>query len=1039
VKKLFALCIAISFGLLAHAQTYKFRTYSEAEGLSSRYVYTINQDANGYLFIGTSEGLFRFDGLKFKSFTRKDSLANDHIETSFITPQSNIWFGHNNGEVSFFQKGKITPFHLGSIVQSKITDLVGIGEDHCWVASQNHGLIELQANGTAKQYSKGIEEFNVFSMHTNDGKTFWIGTDLGLQKATINGDQVTAEMVADFPLTNVTDIKSLNDKTLIVATEDQGIFLVSTTQNTVEPLRAAGMDLSTLFIKEVRIDNDKNLWLCTNANGLVELSQPDNGVYTKVARFNDLGNKDAMSARTSFIDRENNLWIGSIGNGLLKLEDNYFSLYTKSYSQGVFAIQAIDTSLYIGTQDSILISDQDPANVLGAMYSNLGIPQSRITSILKNADGTLWIGTSDKGLWRNQTPNGKFAPFRLSDDNLNKNVNGILSVGDLVYVATDYGAYVIQGKNILQHVSIENGLSGNVVHTLYADKNGRIWLGTTTGEFAYLENNELRFVTSPIPNSAFAVQAFTQDEAGDIWVGTDGFGIMNITASSPIGIQKAEGLYSDFCYSLICDSKNHLWIGHRGAISRVNLATFKIDVFHPDSEDEIAFIENAVLAMSEGVILFGTDKGILRYDASKDKINSTEPLINFDSIVINDSSYQITDEIHLPYGEYKIEFSFVGISFKDPHKVTYQYILEGNDIDWSPISTLNFARYPRLDPGEYTFKIKAFNSDGIGGTIIKEFKITIDQPFWMKWWFFIVCGFIIFLSIRYIVFRRERFLRENQEYLQRELNSRTKEVVVQKEMLEAKNKDILDSIMYAKNIQNAILPPQNTLSQFFQDSFVYFKPRDIVSGDFYWVYRAGDRVLIACADCTGHGVPGAFMSLIGSTLLKEVSRMSSVNSPEDIMSTLDGELFDMLNKQSKEIFTDDGMDISIVEFNMSTQYLRIASANRPVLIYRDQELIEVRGDRHAIGGSSRLSERKFTQHEIKLRKGDSFYLFSDGITDQFGGPKGKKWKKSGLLEVVQNVVAMPMSQQEEIITQKFNDWKGNLPQLDDVIFIGIKI
>jgi serine phosphatase RsbU (regulator of sigma subunit) len=274
--------------------------------------------------------------------------------------------------------------------------------------------------------------------------------------------------------------------------------------------------------------------------------------------------------------------------------------------------------------------------------------------------------------------------------------------------------------------------------------------------------------------------------------------------------------------------------------------------------------------------------------------------------------------------------------------------------------------------------------------------------------------------------------------LQAKLEERTKEVVQQKELLEVKNKDITSSIEYAKNIQKAMLPAPDKLNQLFRDAFVYYKPRDIVSGDFYWAERFGNKTILACADCTGHGVPGAFMSLIGSALLKEVCNMKAIHSPEDALHALDKELRAMVNKSDSEFGIADGMDIAIVEFDHDRNLLRCSGARRPVVVYRNGERIELRGDRKSIGGDQE-GESGFTVHSIELQHGDSFYMFSDGVSDQFGGEKGKKLKKTGVLRILDNLNGKAMSTQKTIVDEKFSNWMGDHIQVDDIILLGVRI
>jgi ligand-binding sensor domain-containing protein/serine phosphatase RsbU (regulator of sigma subunit) len=1032
----------IVLALLTKAQTYKFKTYGEQDGLSSRYVYTLNQDNKGYLLIGTSEGVFRFDGFRFITFSTKDSLADNHITCSFLDKQGVLWYGHNNGDVSSYSNGRFEAHRLNSTNQSRIIDIAQSTDGSHWAVSQNQGVTKISTNKEQLIISEGLLEFNLSSLFIDEANTFWFGTDLGLIKCTLQpNNSFVSELIDGFPVSNVTDITPLNEHSFIVATEDAGIFKVESNKSgfNLEPIQCLEMDLSTAFVKEVKIDAEKNLWICTNNLGLVKLANPINGSYQKAIRFAEEGADNAVSIKTSFTDREGNLWMGSIGSGLLKLQDDFFSLYKLPESLNPMALMTQSDSLWIGTTGNLLVSKQHPGNITHRFGKETGIPVNGISCVASTKSGDIWIGTVEEGLWKKGASESRFKPFKISDDNLSKKINAIAIKNDMMVVATDYGAYILKNEAIANHLSIESGMNGNVVKSLLLDSQSRIWLGTTTSEILYVQNGELMHLESPLPNTALAVRCLVEDQHGDIWIGTEGAGIMNVTNPKNLFVQKSDGLYSDFCYSLVCDQQGQLWVGHHGAVSRLNLKKMEVQIFHPSANDQINFYDNAIAQSTDGLVYFGTDMGILRYDPSRDKLNGIEPILNFNKVLINDSLWNMNTEISLPYGDYKLEFFFTGISLRNPEKVTYQYFLEGNDLEWSPASHLDFARYQKLSAGTYTFKVKAFNSDGIGGQTIHEIKITIAQPFWMQPWFWILCGVILFLSIRFIIRRRERILRENQEMLQRELDARTKEVVQQKELIEAKNKDITDSILYAKNIQKAMLPAMNTLNSFFSESFVFYKPRDIVSGDFYWAAQFESKVLIACADCTGHGVPGAFMSLIGTTVLKEVARMRHVTSPQELLNTLDVEIYNLLSNKSKDFLIEDGMDIAVIEYDIQTREARISSANRPVFIVRNGELQELKGDRRAIGGSTRNENSSFNQHEVSLNAGDTIYLFSDGITDQFGGPQGKKLKKSGLIDLLMQSQHMPLEKQGDHVRKAFREWLGETAQIDDVILMGMRV
>jgi serine phosphatase RsbU (regulator of sigma subunit) len=264
----------------------------------------------------------------------------------------------------------------------------------------------------------------------------------------------------------------------------------------------------------------------------------------------------------------------------------------------------------------------------------------------------------------------------------------------------------------------------------------------------------------------------------------------------------------------------------------------------------------------------------------------------------------------------------------------------------------------------------------------------------------------------------------------------------QKEEIENKNRDITDSINYAQRIQASILPPIRRLNETFSGNFLFYQPRDIVSGDFYWYDRIwGNKFVIVCADSTGHGVPGAFMSMIGTTLIKDICSRGEVNSPAAILRTLDKEIRDALNQNLEAEKSNDGMDIIVAEIDLDSNYVRLASAMRPVILYTNGEQKYLKGSRSSVGGrfDDDGLEKEFLEEEFQLQKGDIIYMFSDGYPDQFGGPLGKKFKMVRLKNLLRDIHDKPMEEQYNYIKSNFLLWKEDLEQVDDVLFMGIKI
>lgn len=260
--------------------------------------------------------------------------------------------------------------------------------------------------------------------------------------------------------------------------------------------------------------------------------------------------------------------------------------------------------------------------------------------------------------------------------------------------------------------------------------------------------------------------------------------------------------------------------------------------------------------------------------------------------------------------------------------------------------------------------------------------------------------------------------------------------------IEAQQKRITDSILYAEKIQRAILPDQEIIQDTFSDSFVLFKPKQVVSGDFYWMYKLSEEeVYIAVSDCTGHGVPGALMSMIGTTMLNEIVISKQIVEPAQILTELNAGVINALTKHSRsEDAQSDGMDISLCKINLKTNVLDISLANHTAIFIHNNELQVIEGDIVSIGGFfSMIRTPEYTQKTLSLSKGDRIYMFSDGIQDQFGGETNKKFSFNRLKNTIFEAQNMNMQQQKLYINQVLEEWRGSESQIDDIVLVGIQI
>lgn len=298
-----------------------------------------------------------------------------------------------------------------------------------------------------------------------------------------------------------------------------------------------------------------------------------------------------------------------------------------------------------------------------------------------------------------------------------------------------------------------------------------------------------------------------------------------------------------------------------------------------------------------------------------------------------------------------------------------------------------------------------------------------------------IIGFALMVLLAFFIFRGYR----NKQKSNVIITEQKHEVELQKEIIELKSKEVVDSINYAKRIQEAILPPENLIKKQLPDSFVLYMPKDIVSGDFYWVEPWGTKILFAAVDCTGHGVPGALMSIIGYNLLGKAVNELGLSRPALILNSLSKGIGKTLRQTGGDSEVKDGMDLALCALDPKTLVLEYAGAFNPLYIIREGKLIETQSDKIPIGTYLDGDFKNYTNHEIQLQKGDTIYIFTDGYADQFGGDKGKKLKYKAMQQLFISIQEKTMEEQREILQISIEKWKGNLEQVDDILIMGVRV
>lgn len=470
----------------------------------------------------------------------------------------------------------------------------------------------------------------------------------------------------------------------------------------------------------------------------------------------------------------------------------------------------------------------------------------------------------------------------------------------------------------------------------------------------------------------------------------------------------------------------------------------------------------------KGRSLYVIDKGKLGYNYGSFNTFFTSITAGSDSLLMNGLFFsEAPTGVRLPlagqpegskpslrYAMNDISFRWATTSYVGEEKTEYRYKLEGFDRDWSKWEKRTFKDFTNLPHGSYIFRLK---SKTITGLESKEatFSFTILKP-----WYATLAAIIIYILLAILLvlgiirFYTRRLKNENIR-LERLVKQRTAEVVRQKEELES-------SIHYASRIQRALLPSEKLLAEATSNYFILFKPRDIVSGDFYWISKKADRLFVVAADCTGHGVPGAFMSLLGISFLDEIINKLAFSKASMILNELRKQVIGSLKQIGETDEQKDGMDIALIVVDYSTSVVEFSGAYNPcfkvrsmtneeIAMWENSEMAldegsmangkyileTVYGNKMPIGISMKM-DQDFTQYEWKLEKDISYYMFTDGYIDQFNGVTGKKFMKKNFKKLILDIQDYPMSRQKEILEERLKSWMGSSPQIDDILVVGLK-
>jgi ligand-binding sensor domain-containing protein/serine phosphatase RsbU (regulator of sigma subunit) len=1054
----------------------RFYGYGTADGISVAKVRKVFQDSKGFLWLATEDGLNRFDGYEFEVFIHQpndtNSISSNKTYDIVEDNQKRLWIATSNGLNSYnLITGKFVAYtsnQMGiDLKDNEIRDIYYYSDSLLYLGTRKGGLhymnintlkikpIELPGN---PEFIRGIKCIN---------NVIYIGThQYGVY--TFSHETKKTEFVIDNTRSDVF-ISHVNtflkkDKTVIWLATENGLFewnINSNSINDIAPKYLLPKNEETLRVRDLLEDKDGIIWVATN-KGLLRFENNKWRLYQ--AKINDEYSLQSNWLVDIFEDYSGSLWFSNLENGVnvIHSKEQRFrhygvnEKYNSLSNNLVFSFDKYDVNeILIGTSGGGL-ENFNPITETFYNYNKRHPKISqRITAIKTETYNSIWLGSWGDGLQNFNPETGKVISYK-------KDHNMPISTVTCLYIENRsslwFGSFKAlnhlnpRTNSYTKYDNIE-GLKSHAIFYIYSNTKDQLYLGTRNGGLAILDTKSMKATSfthdseDPHSLSNNVVKFIFEDKNGYLWLATEGgLSQFNPKTKKFKNFNTTHGLPNNNIWT-ITSNKNSLWVSTNKGLARIELDSLSnIKQIKSFQKNEglvsLEYIQGAYLHdEASNLIYFGGTEGFVVFNPDDIKPRTFNPPSLIVSIKVMDQEWQndtipsSKSVLHIPYNKNFVAFEFVGLDYAHNGNILYRYKMEGQSENWSVPSTRTFASFPDLKDGEYTFRVHSTNAEGIWGdpkTNEVAIHVTVTPPWWRTTLAYILYIIIpIFITLFYIRWRTQKLKKEKQ-VLENIVAARTAE-------LQKKNLDITSSIQYAQRIQQAIIfPSMNDFSDEFRNVFVLFKPKDIVSGDFFWYIKTGKKRIFAAADCTGHGVPGAFMSIIGNNLLNQIVSEKGITDPAQILTLLDEQVRENLHQKGRKSDTFDGMDIALCAIDENSYTLTYSGAYNPLYLVRDGELTKYKASRRSIGGTKLIAHKEFYNHKIELQKKDTIYIFSDGFADQFGGPRERKYTSRRMQEKIIKVQNENMPNQQLILEETIDNWMGDFEQIDDMIIVGVR-
>ncbi|MCF8257753.1 MAG: SpoIIE family protein phosphatase [Flavobacteriales bacterium] len=1018
------------------AQVYPVRSYSTEQGLNNARITAIAQDIDHFIWVGTDAGVSRTDGRTFINITPKEGLAGDKVTCMVVDADNRLWVGHQEAGISIISRDTI--IHITEeqgLANNEVHALLLAVDGSIWAGTFDGITVFKGAESRTIAVEDGLPSANVHALAQDARGRIWAGT-FGQGIAIFNGEVSEPFRPArPLPSGHITALCAAHDGMLIATMA--GAFRHDAASGQLTTLLSAVGQVNAVTVQ------GEAVWNAT-FNGLARVLRD---ATLQLNEHNGLPHNEVLSLLT---DSEGNLWAGT-AKGVICIPHAALSHFPADGGRALEANGILkDSKGRIWAGNALGGVKRKEGDHFVNPFKDPDINDRIIGPVAEDRDGNVWFGTRDFGglyQWDGKRIYNYSDAFGLADNNINALL--LLQSGQLL-IGTPSGLSTFRDEEFEMVPFVDDPGSAHVTALANAD-NGRVLIGSLDGTVSEWDGDAVRELR---PSSAIksTVNHLVLTTRGTC-IATEGNGLFLLKGGALLHFTDRNGL-PDMNVRSAAEVEGHLYIGTAHGIFMLTMEDTSVRATTIDARALGGILEcRAGAVLAEGTTLwFGTSRGMMRLQTRELPDITRSPHLFFEGVELFYRHVRWADKgfdpdrvgmpmgLTLPFDENYLRFNFRAISTTDPDRVRYRWRLEGFETEFGPFSSEGMANYPNLPPGSYTLRVQACTGDGACVSEMLSYGFRVRPPFWQTFWFYLLVTVALVAGVYGYIRWRERKLKEEKRLLETTVEERTRQLREQKEIVEEQNTHITESIDYARNIQMAMLPSDEEMQRAFADHFVLYRPKETVGGDFYWMYGNGSTVWAAAVDCTGHGVAGAFMSMIGSDLLNQTIIEKKVTDPAQVLAELDRGIRLAFAQSASEFEGDKGMDVCLVKVEREKGIISFAGAQRPLYVLHGDELTEVEGDQCSVSCVQAPVEAQFTTHRLPLVDNMRIFLFSDGFADQFGGTKGKKFMTRKLKELLIACHDRPMTEQKAALAHAFDSWKGTeYPQLDDILVMGMRL